>query len=96
MQQHKMKKLIHAAQNGLQKVATFVKKNAAAVLAVVGLTVGAGSAVAQSAGPTELPVDPSFLYTSLDSAVIPAITVVLGFTALFIVIRWIRKAMSKG
>jgi hypothetical protein len=53
------------------------------------------SAMAQSSGPSTLPVDPSFLYTCINSPTVAAVGVALGFGGLFMVIGYIKKALSK-
>ena len=43
---------------------------------------------------TSLPVDPSYLYTSINTPTIAAVGVGVGFAALWMVIRMIKKGLK--
>lgn len=65
------------------------------VIALLGLLAVTFCASAQTGGPTALPVDPSFLYTCISTPTIAAVGIALGFGGLFMVIGFIKKALSK-
>ena len=66
------------------------------ILALVALGATAlTSMAAPAAGPTELPVDPSFLYTAISTPTIAAVGVALGFGGLFMVIKMIKRALNR-
>jgi len=65
-----------------------IKMLVLAVLALLGVTFTASAQ-------TALPIDPSFLYTCINTPMIAATGIALGFAGLFIVIGYIKKILSK-
>jgi hypothetical protein len=91
-------KVMKMIQNGFQKVVTFVKDNTRKVAVALGISVAAQALINTASAQTSvttLPFDTSFLYTCLSTPTNAALTVSIGFAAVFMVIVYIKKAISK-
>jgi len=78
----------------LRKFKVIAAKRAAKV-AAVGVAVSAVAGTASAQTNASLPVDPSLIYTSLQTPFQTALVWVIGATAVLGVIAWIRRAIAR-